>query len=146
MPHEPAPYSDPAPPRSPPRIVYFDGYCGLCDRFVSFILAKDRRRRLHVTPLQGETAARRLGPLARASAPETVIYEDAAGLHHRSTAVLRAVVALGGWWRAAGALRIVPRPARDVIYDWVARHRFRWFGRRDSCRLPTAEEQAAFLP
>jgi predicted DCC family thiol-disulfide oxidoreductase YuxK len=130
----------------PSGTVYFDGYCGLCDRFVSFLLTRDRHHRLRFTPLQGETAASRLGVLATDQPPETVLYEDGAGMHQRSTAALRTVIALGGIWRATGILLLVPRPVRDLLYDWVARHRFRWFGRRDSCRLPTPEERTFFLP
>lgn len=130
----------------PVGTVYFDGYCGLCDRFVSLLVARDSRRRLRFAPLQGETAARRLGALAAAQAPDTVVFEDELGLHFRSTAILRATVALGGTWRAVNLLRVVPRPWRDLVYDWVARHRFRWFGRRESCRMPTPAEREAFLP
>jgi len=133
-------------PDSPAGTVYFDGYCGLCDRFVSLLVSRDARRRLRFAPLQGETAAQRLGTLAAEQAPETVVFEDHAGLHFRSTAILRAAAALGGPWRSARLLEVVPRPLRDLVYDWVARHRFRWFGRRESCRLPTPAERDAFLP
>jgi len=128
-------------------IVYFDGYCGLCDRFVTFLVARDRRRALRFAPLQGQTAAGRWPAMATAGGdPRTVVYEEAGIAYERSTAVLKALRALGGGWRLVAFLAVIPRPLRDAAYDWVARHRFRWFGRRDSCRLPTAEEQPSFLP
>jgi len=128
-------------------IVYFDGYCGLCDRFVTFLVARDRRRVLRFAPLQGQTAAGRFpAPAAGDAVPRTVLYEEGGTVHERSTAVLKALRALGGGWRLVGVLAVVPRPLRDAAYDWMARHRFRWFGRRDSCRLPTVEEQDRFLP
>lgn len=128
-------------------VVYFDGFCGLCDRFVTFLAARDRKGVLRFAPLQGTTAARRFPvPVAGADDLATVVYEDARGVHTRSTAALRAVAALGGAWRVAVILLLVPRPLRDALYGWVARRRFRWFGRRDSCRLPGPDEQHRFLP
>lgn len=130
-----------------PGTVFFDGYCGLCDRFVTFLVRWDRRRALRFAPLQGETAAGRFAEgLRGADDPASVIYEDAEGVHTRSTAALRALRALGGAWRLIGILELVPRVLRDGIYDWVARHRFRWFGRRESCRLPGPGEEEVFLP
>ena len=55
------------------------------------------------------------------------------------------ITALGGIWRLAGLLRLVPRFIRDAVYDWIARNRYGWFGKRDSCRLPSPEERAVFL-
>jgi predicted DCC family thiol-disulfide oxidoreductase YuxK len=75
-----------------------------------------------------------------------VVYEDAAGVHSRSTAALRALRALGGAWRLTRIVELVPRVIRDAVYDWVARHRFRWFGRRESCRLAGPGEREVFLP
>ena len=66
-------------------------------------------------------------------------------MFERSTAALRIITALGGIWRLAGLLRLVPRFLRDAVYDWVARNRYGWFGKRDSCRLPSPEERAVFL-
>jgi predicted DCC family thiol-disulfide oxidoreductase YuxK len=130
-----------------PGTVYFDGYCGLCDRFVTFLVKRDRHRALRFAPLQGETAAGRFAEgRRRADDPASVIYEDAAGVHTRSTAALRALGALGGAWSLLRILELVPRVIRDAVYDWVARHRFRWFGRRESCRLPGPGEGEVFLP
>jgi predicted DCC family thiol-disulfide oxidoreductase YuxK len=127
--------------------VYFDGHCGLCDRFVTFLVRRDRHRALRFAPLQGETAAGRFAePPRGADDPATVVYEDAAGVHSRSTAALRALRALGGAWRLTRIVELVPRVIRDAVYDWVARHRFRWFGRRESCRLAGPGEREVFLP
>lgn len=127
-----------------PAVVWFDGVCGLCNRFVDFVLARDRHRRFRFAPLQGRAAAARFGPAPPAGS-ETVLLEHDGVLSDRSTAALRIVAGLGGPWRLVGLLRVVPRPLRDLAYDWVARHRYGWFGKRDTCRLPTPEERAAFL-
>lgn len=126
-------------------VVYFDGVCGLCNRFVDFGLRYDRQRRLRFAPIQGETAAQRL-PSDLATDPTTIVLEEDGNLRFRSDAILRILHLLGGGWRLLGTFRIIPRPLRDVIYDWIARNRYSWFGKRDTCRLPTPEEREAFLP
>lgn len=127
-------------------LVYFDGLCGLCDRFVRFVVARDRRGRYRFAPLQGTTARSRLPSHLNPEASQTVILEDAGRFRVRSDAALRVVAGLGGAWRAAALLLVIPRPLRDAVYDWIARHRFRWFGRRQECRVPGPDERERFLP
>lgn len=126
-------------------IVYFDGVCGLCNRFVDFLIRHDRARRLRFAPLQGETAARRLGGSGTMGLT-TILFEADGRVSERSTAALEALARLRGAVRLLALLRVVPRPVRDAVYDWVARHRYGWFGRRESCRLPAPEEREVFLP
>ena len=126
-------------------IVYFDGYCGLCNRFVDLLLSADRHRRLRFAPIQGRTAAERLEPPPPAD-PTTIVLETGGRVVHKSTAVLEILDSLGGAWRLSRTLKAVPRPLRDWVYDWVARRRYGWFGSRGVCRLPTADERAVFLP
>ena len=132
-------------PHSGP-IVFYDGFCGLCDRFVGFVLARDRIGRYRYAPLSGETARRRFGDAVASGDPQTVILDEHGKARMRSDAALAIVAELGGGWNAVQLLRIVPRPLRDWVYDLVARHRFRWFGRRAACRIPTREQQDRFLP
>lgn len=128
-------------------IVFFDGFCSLCDTFVSALLPRDRRRVLRFAPLQGATARERLGiDLASGADPDTVVVQDGEGVWQESAAAIRAVSALGGRWSWVAVLGMVPRWISDRVYRWVARNRFRWFPRRESCRLPSPEERAAFLP
>jgi len=127
-------------------LIYYDGLCGLCDRFVRFVLTRDRRRRYRFAPLQGETARARLPHLPNPETSNTVILEDDGRLRVRSDAALAILTGLGGACRAAALLRLIPRPLRDAVYDWIARHRFRWFGRRAECRVPNPEERERFLP
>ena len=134
-----------APPGAPRPIVFFDGDCGLCDRFVRFLVARDRRQRLHFAPLQGDTASRLIPP-ATAESVDSVILLDADGVHVRSDAALRAIAELGGVWALGGALRGVPRGLRDAVYDLVATNRYRWFGRARVCPLPSHDERGRFLP
>lgn len=135
------------------RVVFFDGVCGLCDRSVRFLIARDHERILRYAPLQGETAAAEpaLSALRRGGGPEleSVLYVrgagDAAEVFARSDAALAILHDLGGIWRVLSWARWIPRPIRDWVYNFVARNRYRWFGRFDSCRLPSPDEAELFL-
>lgn len=146
-----------AAPRA--NLVLYDGVCGLCNRSVRFLLRIDRRKVLAFAPLQGPTAAqlaKRHGfPLATAGddagSLRSIVYVRSFGLkreraHLRSDAVLRILADVGGAWSLLAVFRVVPRFLRDPLYDWVARHRYRWFGKLDSCPLPPPDQRARFLP
>jgi predicted DCC family thiol-disulfide oxidoreductase YuxK len=126
-------------------IVYFDGVCNLCNRAVALLLRWDRKRILRFASLQGETARERIGESDGAPETWSMLYEDEAGLHDRSTAALRIVNRLGWPYMIAALGLLVPRPVRDAVYRVVARNRYRWFGKRDTCRIPTPEERSVFL-
>lgn len=129
-------------------ILFFDGVCGLCNRFVDLMLKADSRGQFLYAPLQGETARRMLGPRDQAQAgdPHSFVFLEKDKRYEQSSAVLLALRRLGGAWRLTGLLFVFPRPIRDFVYRIVARNRYRWFGRRDECRLPTPEERDRFLP
>lgn len=136
---------------SEPAWVLYDGLCGLCDASVQWLLRHDRKGTFRFAALEGETARR-----VRARHPslppldETMVLVESPEsgnerVRVRSDAALAILVRLGGIWRLAALLRLVPQPLRDVVYRWVARYRLRWFGRIDACRIPTAAERARFL-
>jgi len=136
-----------APPHEGP-VLFFDGVCNLCNASVDRLMRIDRRRRLRFASLQGPTAQRLLAGTAvahGAEEPDSLVLLDQGRVFVRSTAALRALVRVGGGWRLAAALLLVPRPLRDAVYRWVARHRYRWFGRRETCRLPTPDEAERLL-
>ena len=124
-------------------ILFVDGCCVLCQRTAGWVARRDRRGRVALAALQGETARRLLPGAVRAAAADgtagSVVWRTAGGrLLLRSSAVLAAVAVLGGWYRGAVLLRLVPAPLRDALYDVVARRRRRWFGATRECLLPTA--------
>jgi predicted DCC family thiol-disulfide oxidoreductase YuxK len=129
----------------PPPVVFFDGYCALCSRSMEFLMRHDRAQVLRFSPLQGETARTLLG-LQPEGDPDSVVLAMQGSVWHGSDAALRIAWQLGGVWRGLFVLRLVPRPVRDAVYGWVARNRFAWFGRKETCRLPTPSERARFLP
>jgi predicted DCC family thiol-disulfide oxidoreductase YuxK len=138
-----------APPTRPALshpIVFFDGVCVLCNGFVDRVLRADREGKLRFAPLQGETARALLPPLGDDPERWSVLYLDEEGLHERSDVSLRVWRRLGGAYRLLALLRFVPRPLRDAVYRLIARNRYRWFGKREACRLPTPAEAERFLP
>jgi predicted DCC family thiol-disulfide oxidoreductase YuxK len=127
-------------------IIYFDGQCNLCNSLVDFVIRHDRRRHFRFAPLQGETARARLADRFTTAELTTVVLEEPSRFRIRSDAALAILTGLGGFWRLAGTYRLIPRRLRDALYDYVARKRFGWFGRRDTCRVPGPEERERFLP
>lgn len=127
------------------RILFFDGVCGLCNRSVDRLLRMDRKGMLRFAPLQGSTAQERL-PAGLADALETVVYFRDGQVLQRSDAALRLLIDLGGWRRIHTVLFLIPRALRDAVYRWIARNRYRWFGKREICRVPSESERERFLP
>lgn len=126
-------------------LVFYDGVCGLCNRTVRWLIRHDRNRLLRYAPLQSELA-RKLPPgLIPAGTPETIIFSDRNRHYTRSEAVIRIFMRMGGLYKLSAACYIIPRPLRDAMYDWIARNRYRWFGRHDACPLPSPEERDLFI-
>jgi predicted DCC family thiol-disulfide oxidoreductase YuxK len=127
-------------------IVLFDGYCNFCSASVRFILRRDPGGVFRFAPLSSPPAARLLagqgmaGPL-----DDTIFLVESGRVYGRSEAALRIAARLRPPWSLARFLRVLPRGLRDWAYDYFARHRYRWFGRRESCMLPTPEERSRFL-
>jgi predicted DCC family thiol-disulfide oxidoreductase YuxK len=130
--------------------IFYDGHCGLCHRAVKFVLKHDRSgNAFRFAPLQGETIQSHISAERRASLPNTfVVLRRDGELLMRSNASLHILERLGGCWRIlANILRVIPRGLRDLMYDFVARIRFRLFGRRDDlCPVVPPNLRARFDP
>lgn len=127
-------------------LIAFDGICVLCNGFVRFLIRRDPEARLRFTTNQSETGAALFAEAGQdARAPTSVILVDGQARYFESDAALRAIAALGGGWRLVSFFRIVPRVLRDTVYRFVARNRYRWFGKLDSCPLPPAEWRERFV-
>jgi predicted DCC family thiol-disulfide oxidoreductase YuxK len=137
----------PGSPGSQPHIVFYDGVCGLCDRFVRFIVRRDRARKFRFAALQSELAARELATHGVRAADLDTVYVLAGGrrLLRKSRAVLFVLAQLGGVWWVLSLARVVPAVISDRLYALVASVRYRVFGRLEACRVPTSEERTRFL-
>ena len=128
-------------------LILFDGVCGLCNFFVDFVLRRDPRGTFRFAPLQGETAVELLGEPTTETLKSLVLIQPDGTRYRRSAAVVRVLWGLGGAWSACGTLLwLVPLPIRDVAYRLVATSRYRLFGQKSSCRMPTEEEKNRLLP
>ena len=126
-------------------ILFFDGDCGLCDGFVSYVMERDRGELFRYATLQGQAAAER-GLAMQDWRDSSFVLEDSGVLHEASDAVLRVLMMLGGGWRPLAWIGLrLPRILREPAYRFVARRRYSWFGKRETCRIPTPEERARFL-
>jgi predicted DCC family thiol-disulfide oxidoreductase YuxK len=131
----------------PRPLYFFDGHCVLCSRFVAFCLARDRSGRLKFASTQSAAGQRVLTALGldQGTFERTILLLDGEEVHMRSAAVLRSLRYLEGPVRWLRPLLVVPALLRDPLYDVVARNRYRWFGRRPSCFVPTPRMRDRFI-
>jgi predicted DCC family thiol-disulfide oxidoreductase YuxK len=133
-------------PQAP--LLLFDGVCNFCNGVVAFVIDRDPEAVFRFASLQsesGKAALRAHGRSLPLGAPETIVLIENGRVYERSTAALRIARRLKGPSKLLWALVLVPRALRDVLYGWVARNRYAWFGRTDSCRVPTPALRARFL-
>jgi len=127
-------------------VVLYDGECNLCNAVVQFTIVRDRGDRLRYAAQQSEAGRRLLAEHGLSGAAlDTFVLVEGGRAYARSEGALRLMKYLSGGWRLLSALRIVPRPFRDPIYTFVARNRYRWFGRSERCMLMRPEFRDKFL-
>jgi predicted DCC family thiol-disulfide oxidoreductase YuxK len=123
-------------------VILFDGVCNLCTGSVQFVIARDSRKRFRFASLQSPVAERLLGQRENL---ESVILVQHGKIHRKSGAALRIARQLDGLWPLLAVFFVVPRFLRDAVYDWIGRRRYRMFGKRDACWVPTPELAERFL-
>ena len=130
-------------------VILFDGVCNLCNSTVRWVIERDKEGRFDFASLQSDAARQELVKVMDAieidALPDSIVLLDAHGVHIRSAAALRIVRELGYPFALLRLGIVLPRPIRDLIYDLIARNRYRWFGRRDTCMTPTPDIAARFL-
>lgn len=144
------------------HILFFDGECAFCDRAVQFYTARDGADRLRIAPLQSEFAARELGRCGVDTAMLAAGQHDARALQDyyvladygtrrerllwRSRATSLLLRGSGGGWPVVGwLLRVLPAPLLDLGYRFLSRNRYKWFGKKDACKLPTPAQRARLI-
>lgn len=128
------------------RIIFFDGYCSLCNHSINICMRNNQRGLFKVASLQGNHAKRLLGENYSAQLePDSIILYDAGVVYSESSAVLRIAKMMDFPYPLATVFLVVPPFIRNMVYRWIARNRYKWFGKRDSCRLPTPEEAGMML-
>ena len=127
-------------------VLLFDGVCNLCNASVQWVLKRDNKGVFRFAALQSDAGQQLLKQ--HGSLPEqfdSVVLAAGGRIFLRSDAVLELLWLLGGFWRSLYCFKILPRPLRDALYNFVAKNRYRWFGRREECWLPKVEWKDRFL-
>ena len=128
------------------RLILFDGVCNWCNAWVKFAIAHDPDGQFKFGTLQSEPAQRILRDLKLSSTDyQTFLLLEAGHVSTKSTAVLRVLRQLSWWWPLYYLCVWMPASIRDVVYDFVARHRYQWMGRAATCRIPTQAERDRFV-
>lgn len=122
-------------------IIFYDGFCGLCDKSVQTVLKYDKKKQFRFATLQSDYAKSILGDLQEDS---FVLYEQNK-IYLRSTAALRTAKKLSGLWPLLYAFMLVPAFIRDGVYRFIASNRYQWFGKYDSCKIPDPETRSRFI-
>jgi predicted DCC family thiol-disulfide oxidoreductase YuxK len=129
------------------KIVLYDGVCNLCDAAVRFVLERDSRETLRFAALQGNFARALLARhgIPAPAEPESILLFENGRVFSRSDAALRIARHLDFPWKLAAVFLLFPRRLRDFVYAWVARNRYRWFGKNDACLLPSPKWKDRFI-
>ena len=126
------------------NVIFFDGYCFLCNRIVDFLISKDRNQLLQFASIQSEFASKMFSSqqmfILEDQKFSTVVFLQKGKIKTKSEAVIAIISTFGGVYRLANVFHVIPRSFRDFLYMFVANRRYRWFGKRDFCRMPTDED------
>lgn len=126
------------------RIIYFDGVCNLCNGFVDFVIQRDKKHLFQFAPLQGKSAQQLLNH--QDLGLDSVVYYDNGDVYKKSIAVLKIASELGAGYRFFSKIAsIFPVFILNFLYDFIAKNRYLFFGKKETCRLPTPAERKLFL-
>ena len=127
-------------------VLLFDGVCNLCNGTVQFVIKRDPEAKFRFAALQSEVGQ---ALLKKFELPQddydSFVFVEGERFYLRSTAALKVLKGLRGLWPLLYGLVIIPRPIRDFFYNWIAKNRYRWFGKKDQCMIPTPDLQKRFL-
>jgi predicted DCC family thiol-disulfide oxidoreductase YuxK len=127
-------------------VILFDGVCNFCDSTINFVIRRDKKGTIKFTPLQSFSGKQLLGQFGL---PETdmqsFIFIENGVSYNKSTAALRVCRYMNMLWPLCMVFLIVPKFIRDGVYDWIAKNRYKWFGVKDQCMVPTPEIRSRFL-
>lgn len=133
-------------PETAAPVILFDGVCNLCNGTVNFVIDRDPEAHFRFAALQSQAGQ---ALLTRYGLPEgyldSIVLVEGGQAHTQSTSMLKILQGLGAPWRWLGVFLLVPQPLRDGAYRLIARNRYRWFGKQETCRVPTEDIKTRFL-
>lgn len=127
------------------KVILFDGVCNFCDRSVQFIIKRDHQAVFQFASLQSESGQKLLKKHGVPEDTDSFIFVDGEKYYDRSSAALHVFKHMPGGWKLLYGLIVLPKPIRDAFYQLIAKNRYKWFGRKESCMLPTPDERKRFL-
>ncbi|MFH6603943.1 thiol-disulfide oxidoreductase DCC family protein [Maribacter algicola] len=129
------------------KIILFDGVCNLCNRSVQFVIKRDKKDVFRYAPLQGEFGQTFISErnIDTSKIDSIILAEPGKAYYVKSTAALEIAKHLGGAWPLISVFTWIPEGIRNIVYDFVARKRYKWFGKKDQCMVPTPALKAKFL-
>jgi predicted DCC family thiol-disulfide oxidoreductase YuxK len=128
------------------NVVFFDGVCNLCNASVNFLIARDPKAKFRFSSLQSEFSQGFL-PFygVNPAVVDSIAFFSEGRLYRRSRAALEIAKRMRNAWPICYVFIIIPGFLRDAIYNWIARNRYKWFGKEDACSIPTPDLKARFL-
>jgi predicted DCC family thiol-disulfide oxidoreductase YuxK len=121
-------------------VILFDGFCNLCNSTVDFLLKHDEKKQFSFIPLQSDAGKKFVHKYQIPSDTDSVLLIKSNQVHFKSDAAIEIAAMLNFPWKLACCVKFIPKQNRDKIYNWVAKNRYRWFGKRESCRIPNSKE------
>ncbi len=129
------------------KIILFDGVCDLCSGSVQFVIKRDKKDVFRYAAIQSEVGQQLIKDrrIDTSQVDSIILIEPGVAYFTKSDAALEIAGELGGLWKLTSVFKWIPKSIRDVIYDFVARNRYKWFGKQESCMIPTPELKGKFL-
>jgi len=129
------------------KIILFDGFCNLCESSVLFVIQHDKKDIFRFVPLQsnlGKEIINHIG-LSTKHIDSVIIYEPGISYNYKSAAAIEIAKDLGGFFHLGTMFRIIPTGLRNLLYDYIAKNRYLWYGKKDNCLVPTDKLKSKFL-
>jgi len=129
------------------KIILFDGVCNLCDAVVQFVIEHDKNDLFRFVALQSELGQEILKHIGinPNNIDSVILYEPGIAYYYKSTAAIEIAKSLGGFWHLGTVFRIIPTGIRNQLYDYIAKNRYKWYGKKESCWIPSKELKSKFL-
>jgi len=129
------------------KVILFDGICNLCNSSIQFVIKRDRKDVFRYAALQSEIGQEliRERNIDTSKVDSIILIDPGVAFYTKSDAALKIGLSFGGIWTLLNVFNLIPSSLRNIVYDFVAKNRYRWFGRKDACMIPTPELKAKFL-
>ena len=129
------------------KIILFDGVCNLCDAAVQFVIKHDKKDVFRFVPLQSELGQQILKHIGinTKNIDSVILYQPGIAYYYKSAAALKIARSLGGFFHFGTIFKIIPTGIRNNLYDYIAKNRYKWYGKKETCLVPSTENKSKFL-